>query len=384
MLLFLSVFFLIYGGMHWYAFRKLGAAVALGRVPARFIAALMIFMTMAPVLVRVAERLGHGRIAVLLAFAGYVWMGFLFLFVVFAALGDLARLGGLLGRKMAGRPAGPSPVPAATPFWLAFPVALLLCGYGWWEAVNVRLERVVVPSAKLPAGMVPFRIVQISDVHLGVVVRKARLARILAVVAAAKPDLLVSTGDFVDGQADDIARFAGMFHAVQPRFGKYAVTGNHEYYVGLEQSLAFIRNAGFTVLQGEAAAVAPFLTVVGVDDPTGVSMGLHKPGQEEAAAAALDPGVFTLLLKHRPAWNFATAGAFDLQLSGHVHKGQIFPFNLLTWLAYPVRAGLTGQEGGLLYVSRGSGTWGPPMRLLAPPEVTLIELVPAPVSGTGQ
>jgi predicted MPP superfamily phosphohydrolase len=153
------------------------------------------------------------------------------------------------------------------------------------------------------------------------------------------------------------------------------VTGNHEYYAGLDQSLAFLERSGFRLLRGETVTVGDRITLAGVDDPTGGS------APDEAALLKKEPRTrFTVLLKHRPRVNSEAVSLFDLQLSGHAHRGQIFPFNLLTGLEYPMQNGLYELPGnGYLYTSRGTGTWGPPMRILSPPEMTLFEIV-----GTGK
>lgn len=371
MFVFLLSFFLIYGGLHSYGYRKVRAALGLGGWPRRVVIAGFGLLAVAPVLVRIAERAGWESLATVLAWLGYGWMGFFFLFVVVAGLVDCGRY---LGGWLRGRDGAPRS--AALPFRIAWPLALLLCGYGWWEARAVQLERVVIPTAKLPAAAVPLRIVQVSDVHLGLMIGPARFARILALVREARPDLLVVTGDLVDGQADGLAGLDARLREIPARFGKYAVTGNHEYYVGIDHSRTFIKAAGLTMLAGERVALGDYWAVAGVDDPVVPAAGATAAEQEARLRANPDRQRFTILLKHRPRVTPA-AGGVDLQLSGHVHGGQIAPFGLLTWLAYPVRAGLTRQaDGSLLYVSRGAGTWGPPLRLLARPEVTLIEVVP--------
>ncbi len=382
MLLFLASFFLVYGGMHWYGYRKISAAIPLDHRARRLLVAALVFLASAPILVRMAERTGYVTVAATIAWFGYLWMGFLFLFVVIAGAVDLVRSGWRLAGWLARRPAVGLPARwGGLPFWLACPLALLLCGYGWQEAKDVQLTRVVIPSAKLPVSAAPLRIVQISDLHLGLLVGRQRLERMLAQVRAARPDVLVVTGDLVDAQADGLVMLADRFRTIAPRYGKYAVTGNHEYYVGIDQSLAFAKAAGFTVLQGQTVRVGDHGAIAGVDDPVGVAMGRAAADEEQRVAAAQDRSRFAILLKHRPEVTPASARVFDLQLSGHVHGGQIAPFNLLTWLAYPVPTGLTkSAAGALLYVSRGSGTWGPPLRLLSPPEVTLIEVVPATIT----
>jgi hypothetical protein len=187
---------------------------------------------------------------------------------------------------------------------------------------------------------------------------------------------LVSTGDLLDGQTDNLSNLAEMLREVPTTYGKFAVTGNHEFYAGITRALDFIKTSGFTILKGEGLTVSGLLNIAGVDDPAGRRYGLGSKVSEKALLAELPREKFTLLLKHRPLVDQDALGFFDLQLSGHIHKGQIFPFNLITMLFYPVVSGLHKiEKNAWLYVSRGSGTWGPPIRFMSPPEVTLIELV---------
>jgi predicted MPP superfamily phosphohydrolase len=187
---------------------------------------------------------------------------------------------------------------------------------------------------------------------------------------------VVSTGDLVDSQIDNLRGLGELLKGVDARYGKFAVTGNHEFYAGLDQALRFTEKAGFTILRHQALAVTGILNIVGVDDPTGKRFGLSRGISEQSLLSKIPPERFTILLKHQPVVDGNSAGLFDLQLSGHTHGGQIFPFYILVWLFYPVAPGLTRLENGsYLYVSKGSGTWGPPIRFLSPPEVTIIELV---------
>jgi len=206
-------------------------------------------------------------------------------------------------------------------------------------------------------------------------VRRERLERVVAQISAASPDILVSTGDLVDGEINRLTGLAELLTDIKPRYGKYAVIGNHEAYAGLRKALTFTEKAGFRVLRGESAVAGGLVNIAGVDDPVIRRISNEAPASEKRLFETLDRGRFTLLLKHRPAVEKESLGLFDLQLSGHVHKGQIFPFNLLTHLFYPVKMGYSRYpKGSALYVSRGTGTWGPPIRFLAPPEVTVIEL----------
>jgi hypothetical protein len=170
-------------------------------------------------------------------------------------------------------------------------------------------------------------------------------------------------------------KLAAMLAELNPPLGKFAITGNHEFYAGIGQSERFLKAAGFTLLRNERLNVAEQLYIVGVDDPAVRRRNQTKGDDEESLLAGLSRERFTLLLKHRPTVETESLGKFDLQLSGHTHGGQIFPFHLITRLFYPREDGLHRLEkGSVLYISRGTGTWGPPMRFLSPPEVTVFEL----------
>jgi len=220
------------------------------------------------------------------------------------------------------------------------------------------------------------KIVQISDVHLGLTIGESRLRKIIEHIKAEQPDILVSTGDLVDGQMNNQSGLARMIHEIPTKYGKYAVTGNHEFYAGLKDAIKFTEDAGFKVLRGEGLNISGVMNIAGVDDPTGKRYDLTSNISEKAMLSKLPSEYFTLLLIHQPQINKAESGLFDLQLSGHTHKGQIFPFSLIVKLFYRHINGLDrlGNQS-YIYVSRGTGTWGPPIRFLAPPEVTVIELV---------
>ena len=159
-------------------------------------------------------------------------------------------------------------------------------------------------------------------------------------------------------------------------YGKFAVTGNHEFYVGIERSLEFTRKAGFKILREEAVIIPGIITIAGIDDEAvrGWQKGENK--SEQDLCLHIDKSQYTVLLKHRPVPYTGSLCVYDLQLSGHTHKGQIFPFYLITKLFFSQYAGFYQlNNNSALYVSRGTGTWGPPIRFLAPPEVTIIDIV---------
>ena len=376
MTLFLAMFFLGYGLLHFYALTKIRNAFAPGILAIAVLVLLMVVMILAPVGVRLAERAGLEVIARLLSHVGYTWMGFIFLFFATGVFIDIYRVLLHVANVMFDGALSKFALTYRHYVVIALAVTAAVATYAYFEALHIRTERITIVTSKLPAHASPLRIVQISDVHLGLIVREARLARILERVKEASPDILVSTGDLVDGQINNMATVIEPFKKITPRYGKFAVTGNHEFYAGLEQSLDFTRKAGFTILRNETTHVGDLMYIIGVDDPASAGYRAPDGSRERALLTALSEDAFKLLLKHRPAIDAASIGLFDLQLSGHVHKGQIFPFRYLTRLFNPYYGGFhpVGQKV-YLYVNRGSGTWGPPMRFLAPPEITVIDVV---------
>jgi uncharacterized protein len=373
---FISIFLTLYGLIHSYAFLKVRYAFSLSRWGSISLALLMTFMVLCPILIRVLERYGMHSVPKVLAYAGYTWMGLLFLFVCTALIIDVyALLLSVIARISHWDPGQWMPSSRVT-FFIPLAVAVFVGIYGQIEALHIRTERIVIKSPKIPEKLGRLRIVQISDVHLGLIIGEWRLERILKEVRRAQPDILVSTGDLLDGQINDISRMADKIGAIRTPYGKYAVTGNHEFYAGIGRSLAFTEEAGFTVLRGEKREIPGLIVMAGVDDATTNLFGSHERISEKELLSDLPEDRFVVLLKHRPLVESGCEGLFDLQLSGHTHGGQIFPFSLIIKLLYPIDRGLLPlRDGAFLYVNRGSGTWGPPMRFLVPPEVSIIDLV---------
>jgi predicted MPP superfamily phosphohydrolase len=376
MIMFLLIFLLVYGSLHLYIFLKAKAALGFSMGTGIFLVLFLLLMVFAPILTRIFERPGTESIARLIAYVGYTWMGILALFFCISILIDLLRflvwLGGLITAKDLSSITSVTLLHFLIPFLLSISIGI----YGFFEARDIRTERMTIKTPKLPEEIGRLKIVQISDIHLGVIVGEERLKTILDIVKREKPDLLVSTGDLVDGEMCNMKGLVRLLKEINPPYGKFAVTGNHEFYAGLDRSLAFTEDAGFTILRSEASVVGGFLNIAGVDDHETKRFGDSKNITEKELLSGLPQENFTLFMKHRPILDKEALGFFDLQLSGHAHKGQIFPFGLITKAMYPTDDGcLKLENGSYLCVSRGAGTWGPPIRFLAPPDVVVIELV---------
>lgn len=375
MTLFLITFLLLYSTLHLYLFVKLQFAFHLRFIPNVFVVIFMLVMTVAPFAVRLAERAGHESFARLMAYAGYTWMGIIFLFFSLSICIDILRVmihisGFVFKRDLSG-------LTSAYRLFFIIPMiyALLVSAYGYREAKNITVEKIIIRTPKIPESVGKVTIAQISDIHLGLIVREERLKRVTDAIKKIDPDILVSTGDLVDGQIDGLNGLIGMLDEIKPRYGKFAVTGNHEFYAGIEKSLYFTQKTGFRMLRGEGVTVGGIINIAGVDDIAGRPFNFVEV-PERILLSKVPPGLFTILLKHQPFVDGSAAGLFDLQLSGHTHKGQIFPFRFVTKLFYPMYTGYHSLPGGSkLYVNRGSGTWGPPIRFLASPEVTVVELL---------
>ncbi len=247
---------------------------------------------------------------------------------------------------------------------------------------RARIVNVDVPLHDLPPALHGFSIVQISDIHVGTTIRKSYVQRIVKAVNALKPDLIAVTGDIVDGPVRELAAHTAPLAELRALHGAFFVTGNHEYYSGARSWTTEFRRLGLRVLLNEHTVIehaGASLVVAGVTD---FSSHHFDPSQRSdphiALAGAPVAASVRVLLAHQPRSAAAAASAgFDLQLSGHTHGGQFWPWNLFVRLQQPFTAGLHRLEHLWIYVSRGTGYWGIPNRFGAPSEITRLRLVPA-------
>ncbi len=363
---FVAVYLLIYGLMHALVYVRV--RVILPGFLRWLLIIAMIAMIVMPIAARILEKHGYDSHAITASYLAYIWMGFVFL--AFSG-GVLMTLFDLLSWGINSFTTHQFPyLTGRLPALGLILAAIALCVYGTQEARQLRITQLNIDSDKLKADVSSVRVVQISDVHLAIHSKEKDVRELVEKIRSLKPDILVCTGDLVDTTPRKLFPLAALFQTIAPKYGKYAVTGNHEYYRGLEDSLTFLRMCGFTVLRGDVKRIDPGITIVGVDDPTVV-----YPQSETALLSSIRQRNFTLLLKHRPSVAPESLGLFDLQLSGHAHGGQIFPFGLLVALQYPYMEGYHHlANNSKIYTSRGTGTWGPQMRILSPPEIVVIDL----------
>lgn len=265
----------------------------------------------------------------------------------------------------------------------AVPVlAVLMTAIGFINARSVaKVIDVDVPIKHLPDALHGFTIAQISDIHVGPTIKHGYLNAIVNVVNGLEADLIAVTGDLVDGSVDRLGAHTAPLGNLSARHGVYFVTGNHEYYSNAHAWIAEVRRLGLTVLMNEHVLLnhggAPLL-VAGVTDYTAHLFDpSHRSDPHAALAGAPDRIAVKILLAHQPrSANAAADAGFDLQLSGHTHGGQFFPWNFFVPMQQPYTAGLHRLRELWVYTSRGTGYWGPPKRFGAPSEITRLRLVP--------
>jgi predicted MPP superfamily phosphohydrolase len=280
--------------------------------------------------------------------------------------------------------------------WSAIAVPLLATAVttiGFFNARRTaRVRTVEVPIAGLPLALIGFTIAQLSDIHVGPTIRRGYIQRIVDAVNRLDADAVAITGDLVDGSVAELRDHIAPLANLRARLGTFVVTGNHEYYAGAHAWIAELRRLGLTVLLNEHVLLAAqrakgaqtdeevgamTLLLAGVTDFNAVHFDAAHASDPQAALAGAPESVTTrVLLAHQPrSAPAAQEAGFQLQISGHTHGGQFFPWNLFVPLQQPFVAGLHRLQDMWVYTSRGTGYWGPPKRFGAPSEITLLRLV---------
>ncbi|MFL9923182.1 metallophosphoesterase [Herbaspirillum lusitanum] len=264
--------------------------------------------------------------------------------------------------------------------WMVLTLATAATVIGFLNARRLAaVVEVQVPIKGLPVELEDFTIVQISDIHVGPTIKRSYLQAIVDRVNGLNADVVAITGDLVDGSVLQLAAHTAPLAQLQARHGAYFVTGNHEYYSNAPEWIAEVRRLGLTVLMNEHVVLnhgGADLVLAGVTDYTAHHFDMAQKSDPQAAIKDAPGGSPKILLAHQPrSASAAEAAGFDLQLSGHTHGGQFFPWSLFVPLQQPYVAGLNRLKNLWIYTSRGTGYWGPPKRLLAPSEITRLRLV---------
>ncbi len=328
--------------------------------------------------------LGSGWFRVL-AWVGSLCMGVWATFIFLSAAMDIVRLAAW-GARRVGNSARVDPtrrsflsrwIPAGVVYSSAG-----IAGLGFAEVVHgpqVKEHPVFIPD--LPKALQGFAIAQISDLHVGPTIRRGYVDEVVRQTYALNPDLIVVTGDIADGSPAVIGEYLQPFSDLKSRLGTYYVTGNHEYYWGVERWLDNVRELGFLPLINENRILTvgdTKILLAGVTDSAGGSFLSSHRSDAAKARRSTEECQLRILLAHRPnQWSEAEALGFDLQLSGHTHGGQFFPWSVFMPLAYKYYRGLNRHGRMWIFVSSGTGYWGPAHRFAVPSEIALLRLVAA-------
>jgi predicted MPP superfamily phosphohydrolase len=345
-------------------------------------------------------RLLGPTLGAVLAWPGYLWLAMTLYLTLLLAVLEVPRavLNRLWKREQVPAPVtvpaepevAPTEEPAAGPvdtsrrLFIARSLAVAgglaatgVVGYGATQALGGPVvKRVPIALGKLDPAFAGFRIAVVSDIHLGPLLGRAHTERIVTTINGLQPDLVAIVGDLVDGTVEELGEAAAPLRDLVSRHGSFFVTGNHEYFSGAQPWLAELSRLGVDPLRNERLTISrggAAFDLAGVNDVTGRNYG---DGPDLAKAlAGRDPTTPVVLLAHQPVQAVEAAKlGVDLQLSGHTHGGQMWPFNYAVTLQQPVVSGLATVDGMPVYVSNGAGFWGPPVRVGAPPDVTLVEL----------
>jgi predicted MPP superfamily phosphohydrolase len=302
----------------------------------------------------------------------YLWIGTSFLLLLSVAVVDVLRIG------LGGAGAGRSQAAARVGAFVAVAIGLGASAWAAREGRTVRVERVEVPLKKLPRGLDGLRIVQLSDVHVGPTTGRGFVERLVATVNALSPDVVAITGDLVDGAVEDLEPHVAPLADLASTYGTYFVTGNHEYHAGALAWCEHLGRLGIRVLHNEHVELGrdeDVIHLAGIDDYESARVDVGHRADLPRAVAGRDARRALILLAHQPkAAHEAARHGVDLQLSGHTHGGQLWPLGWLMRMAQPFVAGLDRLGETVVYVSRGTGSAGPPMRLGAPAEITQLVL----------
>ncbi|MYW68439.1 metallophosphoesterase [Streptomyces sp. SID8379] len=395
-----------FAGLHHYAWRRLVRDTTAGPGwPRRLGTAVFVAGPVLMFAALIAERAGAPfPLQQVLAWPGFLWMAFALYLLLALLVGEVVRplLRRVLDRRTPPEPkpepesdpeaepepepepeTEPEPAPVAAPtrrLVLARTVgaasavaAAGIVGNGAYGVLRgPKVKRVTVPLAKLPRSAHGFRIAVVSDVHLGPVLGRGFAERVVDIVNGTQPDLIAVVGDLVDGSVEDLAPAVAPLARLRSRHGTYFVTGNHEYFSGADPWVEHVREIGMRPLANARVELGAF-DLAGVNDITGEN---HGEGPDYAKAlGGRDTSRAAVLLAHQPVMiHQAVEHGVDLQLSGHTHGGQLWPGNFVADAANPTLAGLDRYGDTQLYVSRGAGAWGPPVRVGAPSDVTVVEL----------
>jgi len=358
--IFFTIFFTVYGAINYYIFIRgyQGLEAVAGIRPIYTV--LFIFVAASYIVCRIIERRTINAFTVILFWIGSFWFAFILYFLLSILLLDILRLINNIAHITA---FDPTTYPQIK-LWVALSVigvasAAILAGF--FNAKRLKVKTFTLDIDKYNAEEPQLNIVMASDIHLGTIVAKKRALNIVKTINALKPDIILLPGDIVDSEIAPVIRLdlGAVLRELSAKYGVYAVTGNHEYIGGINEAVAYIREHRIDLLRDETREVAG-ITLIGREDYT---IKNYRKSLPEILASA-DRSKATILMDHQPFHlEQAEEAGIDLQVSGHTHRGQMWPLNYITRRVYEIDWGYLLKGKTHIYVSSGAGTWGPPVKL---------------------
>lgn len=366
---FVLCFFFIYFVMHLYLYLKIKNFIKSIKIK-KFLFFIFVFLVFSPLLIRYTDEYASSYISYLTSLGVLFWMGYLIYIIFFYFFYDIFKI--LIKKFLFFQFSKKQEFITLTFISLGFSI------YSYLETYQLELIRLIIETNKISENTKKIKILQISDIHLGPVIGKNKIELVKKVWMKEKPDLILSTGDLVDGNMRKKDDLAEELREITAPMGKYAILGNHEYYRGVKQSIEFTKKAGFTVLRNEVIKVIDNLYIAGFDDKTCRFFDLcEKDFKEIDLLKNIPKDGFVLIMKHQPEIKRETIGYFDLMLSGHTHGGLYRGLGaMLMKKIYGIDRGIKYLgKGSYIFVSKGIGTGGPPMRFFTLPDMVIIEIV---------
>jgi hypothetical protein len=376
MLLFFLIVFAVYAGVNSYVFLRGWQALPAASSLRTWYAVLFVLLSLSFIIGRVLENYWLSVVSDLFVWIGSFWLAALAYFVLACLAVDLVRLLGILLPWHVPEFGDPVRMRQLGMFGVVFIVLLVIAG-GFWNARTPRIHRFAVAVAKQTQGIHSLRMVVVSDVHLGTIIGQQRLARIVEQINDLRPDLVLFAGDVVDEDLAPVIRqnLGETLLSIRSRKGVYGITGNHEYIGGAEQACAYLEAHGIRMLRDTCVEIEGGVVIAGREDRSSRQFGGKQRKSLDVLLAGVDPHTPLILMDHQPFdLQEAAAHGVDLQLSGHTHHGQLWPFNYITSAIYEVSWGYLLKGSTHFYVSSGVGTWGPPVRTGNRPEIVEITM----------
>lgn len=371
---FLGIFLSVYGAANLYIWLHLArVAPYLGFLRIPVVTAFWLLVAAFPV-GRIGGAFFRCAFTDMLAVVGSWYLGLMIYLMILLAVFDIVLLADnwlrVLPRSLTGR----NGRTALAAFWTVITLSVMIVAAGRWNALNPVIREFDVTLKGTPREA-PLRVVVATDIHVGLLVRNHWLSSMIETVNMARPDMVLLVGDIVDSDVTHAQeeRLSEELAAINAPLGVYAVLGNHESYSGAEEAAASFRDGGVTVLRDEAVQVEGILTLVGRDDRASARIGSGR--LPLSAIPGVESSLPVIVMDHTPSdLHEAEDAGVALQVSGHTHRGQLWPFNFITSRIFEQDWGFLKKGETLYYVSCGIGVWGPPIRTSSRPEVVVLNI----------